>query len=166
MKKEIIITVIVAVVLVIGLVLLAKNTAGELDQTQSVTEETMNNEETNNENITTTDSGLGIAILSEGEGVEAKSGDAVSVNYTGMLEDGTVFDSNVKEEFGHVEPFTFTLGQNLVIQGWEQGVLGMKIGEKRRLVIPAELGYGDRGAGALIPPGATLVFEVELLKIN
>jgi peptidylprolyl isomerase/FKBP-type peptidyl-prolyl cis-trans isomerase FkpA len=107
-----------------------------------------------------------IETLKEGTGEGAKAGDKVTVNYTGMLENGTKFDSSVDPSFGHVEPFSFTLGQNRVIQGWEQGVLGMKVGEKRKLTIPPELGYGERGAGSTIPPNATLIFEVELLKIN
>lgn len=96
----------------------------------------------------------------------SKNGDVLSMNYTGRLEDGTVFDSNVDPKFGHVEPFEFTLGAGMVIAGWDEGLLGMKIGEKRTLTIPPEKGYGSRGAGALIPPNATLIFEVELLEIK
>jgi len=102
-------------------------------------------------------------ILKEGTGdQEAKQGDFVKVHYTGTLEDGTKFDSSVDRG----EPFEFTLGVGQVIQGWDQGVVGMKIGEKRKLTIPPNLGYGASGAGSAIPPNATLIFEVELLEIN
>ena len=102
-----------------------------------------------------------IEVLQEGTGEVSKTGDALTVNYTGTLTDGTQFDSSIGRA-----PFSFTLGQNRVIQGWEQGMLNMKVGEKRRLTIPSSLGYGSSGAGGVIPPNATLIFEVELLKIN
>ena len=95
----------------------------------------------------------------------AKAGDVVSMNYTGRLEDGTVFDSNIDPKFGHVEPFVFTLGAGQVIAGWDKGIVGMKVGEKKTLVIPPENAYGERGAGEIIPPNATLIFNVELLAI-
>lgn len=95
----------------------------------------------------------------------AQVGDQVTVNYTGMLQDGTVFDSNVDPKFGHVQPFTFQLGVGMVIKGWDEGVLGMKVGEKKHLVIPAEKAYGDRAIGA-IPANSTLEFDVEVLSIN
>jgi peptidylprolyl isomerase len=111
----------------------------------------------------TTASGLKYAVLTEGTGAEAKKGQQVSVHYTGWLEDGgKKFDSSVDRG----QPFTFPLGGGRVIKGWDEGVEGMKVGEKRQLVIPANLGYGDRGAGNVIPPGATLVFDVELLKVG
>ncbi|MBP6926207.1 MAG: FKBP-type peptidyl-prolyl cis-trans isomerase [Candidatus Pacebacteria bacterium] len=97
----------------------------------------------------------------KGSGAESKIGDKVTVNYTGMLENGTVFDSSIPRG----EPFSFTLGDGRVIQGWELGVLGMKVGEKRRLNIAPELGYGDADLGS-IPPNSTLIFDVELLAIN
>ena len=93
----------------------------------------------------------------------AKSGDNVKMLYTGYLTNGTEFDSTAKH--GN-EPFGFKLGTGQVIKGWDEGVAGMKVGEKRKLVIPSDLGYGERGAGADIPPGATLIFEVELLDIK
>ena len=95
----------------------------------------------------------------------SKEGDVLSMNYTGRLEDGTIFDSNVLPDFGHVEPFNFTLGAGQVILGWDEGLAGMKIGEKKTLTIPPEKGYGANGNGS-IPPNATLVFDVELLDIR
>lgn len=106
---------------------------------------------------------LEIKTTQVGTGTRAvESGDNISVHYTGKLEDGTKFDSSVDRG----EPFDFVIGQGQVIQGWEQGLLGMKVGEKRTLTIPAELGYGSRGAGNVIPPDATLIFEVELVAIK
>ena len=93
-------------------------------------------------------------------------GDLVSVNYTGKLADGSVFDSNVDPKFGHVEPFQFTLGAGQVIPGWEKGILGMKVGEKKSLVISSEDAYGEFGVPGIIPGGATLYFDVELLAIK
>ncbi len=109
---------------------------------------------------------LKIETTQPGNGPEIKAGDIATVNYTGTLTTGTAFDSNVDPKFGHVEPFQFKLGGGQVIQGWDQGILGMKVGEKRKLTIPPQLGYGASGAGNVIPPNATLIFEVELLKIN
>jgi FKBP-type peptidyl-prolyl cis-trans isomerase FkpA len=97
-----------------------------------------------------------------GTGAEAVTGKSVSVHYTGWLTDGTKFDSS--KDRG--QPFSFQLGAGQVIKGWDQGVVGMKVGGIRKLTIPPELGYGARGAGSVIPPNATLVFEVELLGVN
>jgi FKBP-type peptidyl-prolyl cis-trans isomerase FkpA len=104
-----------------------------------------------------------------GQGTEARPGAKVSVHYTGWLYDhtrpdqkGTEFDSSRK----HGAPFSFDLGQRKVIAGWDQGVAGMKVGGQRRLVIPSDLAYGENGAGGVIPPGATLVFDVELLEVQ
>jgi FKBP-type peptidyl-prolyl cis-trans isomerase FkpA len=105
---------------------------------------------------------LKIEDLVVGDGAEAVAGKMVSVHYTGWLTDGKKFDSSVDRG----QPFQFKLGASQVIQGWDKGVAGMKIGGKRKLTIPPEMGYGARGAGAVIPPNATLVFEVELLGIR
>lgn len=98
-----------------------------------------------------------------GEGDEANDFNKVVVNYTGSLTDGSVFDSSLNP--GR-EPFTFTLGTGSVIKGWDLGVKGMKVGGKRKLTIPPELGYGENGAGSVIPPGSTLIFEVDLLEVS
>ena len=97
-----------------------------------------------------------------GTGPEAKSGQSVTVNYTGWLTDGTKFDSSLDSG----KPFPFNLGAGEVIKGWDEGVKGMKVGGVRMLTIPPALGYGDQGAGGVIPPGATLVFQVELLSVK
>lgn len=110
--------------------------------------------------------GVKITILQEGAGEVAKAGDNVSMNYTGTLIDGKAFDSNTDPAFGHVQPFIFTLGAGQVIPGWDSGLVGMKVGEKRRLEIAPEQAYGASGVGDVIPPNATLIFEVEMLSIN
>lgn len=110
----------------------------------------------------TTPSGLIIEDLTEGDGDAACAGQLVSVHYTGWLTDGSKFDSSKDRN----DPFDFSLGARHVIAGWDEGVQGMKIGGRRKLTIPPELGYGKRGAGGVIPPDATLVFEVELLAVR
>jgi FKBP-type peptidyl-prolyl cis-trans isomerase FkpA len=109
----------------------------------------------------TTKSGLKYQDLVVGDGETATAKKTVTVNYRGTLENGTLFD----ESYGR-EPFSFLLGGGQVIKGWDEGVQGMKIGGKRKLIIPAKLGYGAAGAGDVIPPNATLIFEVELLKVE
>ena len=104
---------------------------------------------------------LKIEVLTKGAGPKVAKGQTVSVHYTGWLMDGTKFDSSVDRG----QPFSFTVGQGMVIAGWEQGVEGMQKGEKRKLTIPAKLGYGERSVGP-IPANSTLVFDVELLGIN
>lgn len=95
----------------------------------------------------------------------AKNGDTLVMNYTGRLTNGTVFDSNVDPKFGHVQPFTFTLGAGQVIKGWDEGLVGMKVGEKKTLTIPPEKGYGAQAVGS-IPANSTLIFDVELVAIK
>jgi len=106
--------------------------------------------------------GLEYWDIKEGTGATAANGHAVTVNYTGWLTNGKKFDSSVDRG----EPFKFQLGGGQVIKGWDEGVAGMKVGGKRQLRIPPELGYGDRGAGGVIPPNATLIFDVELLGVQ
>ncbi len=108
------------------------------------------------------ESKLGIEVLSPGDGAEAQEKMKVTVHYTGKLVDGTKFDSSLDRN----EPFSFVLGAGNVIAGWDQGVKGMKVKEKRRLTIPPQLGYGERGVPGVIPPQSTLIFEVELIKVE
>lgn len=110
----------------------------------------------------TTGSGLKYVDLVVGAGREAAAGDKATVHYTGWLTNGTQFDSSVDRR----DPFSFSIGAGKVIPGWEEGVAGMKVGGKRKLTIPPQLGYGARGAGGVIPPNATLVFDIELLDVK
>lgn len=105
---------------------------------------------------------LKVEDIQVGDGEEVTGGNKVTVNYTGTLVDGTQFDSS----YDRGEPFTFNLGAGDVIQGWDMGIAGMKIGGKRKLTIPPTLAYGERGSGSAIPPNSTLIFEVELLEIE
>ncbi|MEB3355474.1 MAG: FKBP-type peptidyl-prolyl cis-trans isomerase [Synechococcales bacterium] len=111
--------------------------------------------------VVTTPSGLQYIDLVEGDGATPRSGQTVFVHYTGTLEDGTKFDSSRDRN----QPFSFRLGAGRVIRGWDEGIATMKVGGRRQLIIPPELGYGARGAGGVIPPNATLIFDVELLRI-
>ena len=109
-----------------------------------------------------TKSGVKVEVLAEGKGSSPKEGQIVTVHYTGWLTDSTKFDSS----FDRKQPFTYQFGVGQVIQGWDDGVATMKVGGKSKFIIPSELGYGQQGIGGIIPPNATLVFEVELLGIK
>jgi len=116
----------------------------------------------NKEDVKTTESGLRYVDIQKGEGEMPQQGDTVVVHYTGSLADGTKFDSSRDRD----RPFSFKLGKGQVIKGWEEGIATMRVGGRRQLIIPPELGYGQRGAGGVIPPNATLIFDVELLRIS
>jgi len=119
-------------------------------------------EDVSEETLVTTDSGLQYEDVVEGTGAMPQKGQRVTVHYTGTLENGTKFDSSRDRN----RPFSFTIGVGQVIKGWDEGVMSMRVGGQRKLVIPPELGYGARGAGGVIPPNATLLFDVELLRIG
>jgi len=129
--------------------LIAMNTGSESDQSTGT-------------DTVTTPSGLKYNEIKEGTGATPQKGQTVVVHYTGTLEDGTKFDSSRDRN----SPFSFKLGVGQVIKGWDEGLSTMKVGGRRQLIIPADLGYGSRGAGGVIPPNATLLFDVELLKIS
>jgi peptidylprolyl isomerase len=118
--------------------------------------------DTPNESLTTTESGLQYVDLEVGTGAMPQAGQSVTVHYTGTLEDGSKFDRS--RDRGR--PFSFRIGVGQVIKGWDEGVMSMRVGGRRKLVIPADLGYGSRGAGNVIPPNSTLIFDVELLEIG
>ncbi|MDG1220942.1 MAG: FKBP-type peptidyl-prolyl cis-trans isomerase, partial [Schleiferiaceae bacterium] len=109
-----------------------------------------------------TDSGLYYRMDVEGDGQSPKAGQTVSVHYKGSLTDGTVFDDSISRG----QPIEFPIGMGRVISGWDEGILLLKVGGKARLVIPSDLGYGEQGAGGVIPPNATLIFDVELVKVS
>ncbi|MFC2046023.1 FKBP-type peptidyl-prolyl cis-trans isomerase, partial [Chloroflexota bacterium] len=119
-------------------------------------------EDVDEEDYVTTESGLKYSDLEVGEGASPETGQRVTAHYTGWLEDGTKFDSSLDRG----QPFSFALGMGQVIPGWDEGIATMKVGGKRQLVVPPELGYGDAGAGGVIPPNATLIFEVELVDVE
>lgn len=153
MTKESLTSVLVLIAIVVAGYFVYANYATESEPTEALQEVTELETSSMNELI--------IETLVSGNGEEAVAGRTVVVHYTGTLTTGEKFDSSVDRG----QPFSFLLGAGQVIAGWDQGVAGMKVGEKRRLTIPANLAYGDRGAGGVIPPGATLIFEVELLDV-
>jgi FKBP-type peptidyl-prolyl cis-trans isomerase len=109
-----------------------------------------------------TQSGLDFIEIEEGKGAKAQAGKTVAVHYTGKFQDGRVFDSSVSRG----EPIEFMLGKGMVIKGWDEGISMMRVGGKAQLIIPPDLAYGESGAGGVIPPNATLVFDVELVKVK
>ncbi len=139
---------------------------GSEDDTPSASdltiEEDSAEEATSAADVTTTESGLQYVELENGTGAMPQQGQTVTVHYVGTLENGTQFDSSIERN----RPFSFRIGVGQVIRGWDEGVSTMRVGGKRRLIIPPDLGYGSRGAGGVIPPNATLIFEVELLRIG
>lgn len=123
-------------------------------------------EEKKGSDTVTTASGLQYVDMAIGTGASPIKGNKVTMNYTGRLTDGTAFDSNVDPKFGHVQPFEFNIGTGQVIKGWDEGIMSMKEGGKRQLIIPGSLAYGQQGYPGLIPPNATLIFDVELVKAH
>lgn len=144
--------------------IVAEAPAADTSATDEVTSdsETAEDATVTEENIITTESGLQYVDIVEGDGATPQPGQTVMVHYTGTLENGLKFDSSVDRG----QPFSFKIGVGQVIQGWDEGVGTMQVGGKRKLIIPSELGYGARGAGGVIPPNATLLFDVELLRIQ
>ena len=128
----------------------------------NLTTNSFSKEEKMSGDIQETPSGLKYIVIEPGEGDKPEKGKKVKVHYTGKLEDGRVFDSSIKRGV----PIEFTLGVGQVIKGWDEGIADMKVGEKRQLIIPPDLGYGPNGHPPVIPPNSTLIFDVELVEIN
>jgi len=166
MKKEVsLILVVVVTLLIVGLLFIIINNSGQsvAEEVATPTQPAPIQNQSGGTEIVTTDSGLQYEDLVVGDGPSPQQGNTVIVHYTGWLEDGTKFDSSVDRG----TPFSFVLGVGQVIRGWDEGVATMRVGGQRRLIIPPELAYGERGAGGgVIPPNATLIFEVELLDIQ
>lgn len=159
-KKRILIDIaIIAIISLIGMLVYLAIPKSAASPSESVT----NNLSTSSSTTMPENSPqLNISVIKEGSGVPAKNGDTLLVHYTGTLENGTVFDSSIPRG----KPFPVTLGKGEVIPGWELGLLGMKVGEERKLVIPPELAYGKDGIPGVIPGNATLIFDVQLLEIK
>ncbi len=157
-----------AVIVVCAIVLLVTQLSGDRTnraQTTSVPEAGITQTVSNMSNLdeaVTTPSGLKYIEIAPGDGASPEKGQKVTVHYTGTLEDGIKFDSSRDRN----KPFSFTIGVGQVIPGWDEGVGTMKVGGRRQLIIPSDLGYGPSGAGGVIPPNATLIFDVELLNIS
>lgn len=163
MTRDIILGVVAVAVLVGGYYLLKDKVSMPNGSETATTTATTTNDQGALTDGADTNISPKIEIVKQGTGVEAKNGDKLTVHYTGTLLDGTKFDSSLDRN----QPFVVTLGAGQVIKGWDLGLVGMRVGEKRKLTIPAELAYGASGVpGSPIGPSATLVFEVELLKIN
>lgn len=157
----VVVTVIIVGVLSVGIFVLLNKGGSSIQRNEDVINSDINLEETNNMTSVEDFSELEITTIQEGSGAEAVVGNKVFVHYQGTLSDGTQFDSS----YDRGKPFDFTLGDGMVIAGWEEGVKGMKVGEIRELKIPSSMGYGDTGSG-LIPGKAGLIFKVELLEIQ
>jgi len=154
-KNSIIALVVILIVVIIGIYFYMQN--------QQPKEKPATPNPTNSQVSASYDiQGMTVDILKQGTGEGAKVGDNIVVNYVGTLTDGTKFDSSIDRN----QPFPYTLGQGQVIKGWELGLLGMKVGEKRKLTIPPELAYGPNGRPPVIPANATLIFEIDMLSIN
>ena len=154
MKNKFLILIVIVIIILMGVLYFIFNRSPENPNSSQVLNTSPDNFDMQ---------GIKVQILKRGDGKKAQAGNSVTVNYVGTLEDGTKFDSSIDRG----TPFSFVLGQNSVIQGWELGVLGMQAGEKRKLTILSELGYGQSGAGGgRIPPNATLIFEIDMLSIN
>ncbi|MFA6274184.1 MAG: FKBP-type peptidyl-prolyl cis-trans isomerase [Candidatus Paceibacterota bacterium] len=159
-KGTMIVWVLIVLVVVVALVFITINAKKNPSLSQNSGGETLKMGETKQIE------GVKLTVLREGSGDIAKNGDIVAMNYTGTLSDGTAFDSNTDPKFQHVMPFEFTVGAGQVIKGWDVGIAGMKVGEQRKLEINPDFAYGATGIGGVIPPNATLTFEVELLGIK
>ena len=153
---------ILAILIAVGIACTGSESTATPSPAATATPNPTVGEDASSISVITTPSGLQYKDLVVGTGETAKAGDTAVVHYTGWLEDGTKFDSSVDRGV----PFDFVIGQGRVIKGWDEGVASMKVGGKRELTIPPDLAYGDRGIGDVIPPGATLIFEVELIEIR